>query len=169
MLHPFDLNSMFLAKVLCRLTVVSLLLVTSSIAGCSKKQGPERAAVEGSVDLDGNKLAKAVVRFVPTGETKGPAVSATVTDGVYKLPEREGPLVGTHRVEVDSIDFLGFEPDDESAFVENVEKKRRDERPKNPIHQNYNKRSTLAANVKSGEVNHFDFHLRADGAAVAAK
>lgn len=149
--------------------IVQFALFVVSAVGCGRKAVLPRAAVEGLVDIDGTKLASGVVRFIPTQGTEGPAAVATVTNGEFKLAQKAGPLVGTQRVEIDALNYQGFELDDEQAFVANVEQKRKEEKPKNPVPNAYNTRSTLTVTVNEKGPNKFDFHLRSDGAAIAAQ
>lgn len=129
--------------------------------GCGAK-GPPRVPALGEVAVDGTPLKAGTIRFVPTGETKGPLAVATIRDGHYEFPAAEGPVVGTHRVEIEAIDYYQFALDDEQAFAQHVEKKRRP-MPPNPIHQNYNRRSVLTASVTPEGNRQLDFALRRDG------
>ena len=129
-----------------------------TLAGCGA-EGPGRAPVAGSVSVGGKPLEAGVVRFIPSGDTHGPVAVATVTDGQYALPEHEGPVLGTHRVEIEAIDHLNFALDDEAAYVQQVERKRRG-MPRNPIPARYNRQSTLSVVVISDEPQEFDFALQ---------
>lgn len=139
-------------------------LTLATAPGCGRGEGPPRAAVEGRVDLDGRPLKSGVVRFIPVAETQGPAAAATVADGDFALTESDGPVVGSHRVEIDAIDYFGFALDDEAAFVRHIETAPRNARPKNPVPDAYNRRSTLAARIEAGEPNRLRFQLHSAGA-----
>jgi len=130
------------------------------LIGCSGggEGSPPRAAVKGTVTLDGQPLAKGVVNFVPQGETEGPMTTAPVEDGSYSLPEESGPLVGTHRVEIESRDLGGMAPDDEQAIQKlRQQGVKRLKVVKIPVA--YNKRSQLTATVEADTENQFDFQL----------
>ena len=68
--------------------------------GCADSSGLRMVEVSGSVTLDGQPLAEGRIRFVPTGETKGPASGAEILDGSYRVTNRGGVPAGTHRVEI---------------------------------------------------------------------
>ncbi|MGH7199021.1 MAG: hypothetical protein ACREJB_00340 [Planctomycetaceae bacterium] len=140
-----------------RILAVSALSAALS-AGCGS-EGPVRVAVEGSVAFQGGgSLEAGVIRFIPTGETEGPVAVATIRDGSYELPESEGPVLGTHRIEIEAIDHYGFALDDEAAYVAQIEQKRR-RMPSNPVPARYNRRSTLTAEVALDGDHTFDFRL----------
>lgn len=146
------------------------LLALSLVAtGCGKGDGPVRAAASGRVSLDGAPLRAGVVRFLPTGVTEGPAAAATVKDGAFELQPLEGPVVGTHRVEVEMIDDWGFPADDEAAFVRHFEQSPRSKRPPNPVPDIYNRRSMLTAEVKADQPNEFDFQLHSAGTGMSQR
>lgn len=94
------------------------LVVVSQLAGCGTSDAKklQRAGVAGTVTLDGAPLQNGIVRFIPTDGTKGPQTTAVVTNGSFELPDDLGPIVGTHRIEIDSTDTGGLEMDDETAL-----------------------------------------------------
>jgi hypothetical protein len=68
-------------------------------AGCrSGPAPPKRGTIHGRVTLDGKPVAKANIRFIAL-ETRGVNVLAAVKDGIYELPEGQGPVKGKYRVE----------------------------------------------------------------------
>ena len=140
------------------LAAIGLVVVA---AGCGS-DGAVRVPIYGEVAVDGARLKAGVIRFLPARETKGPLAAATIRDGRYEFAAAEGPVVGTHRVEIEAIDYHGFSLDDERSFVEHVEKGRKQMAP-NPIHESYNRRSTLTAEVTADGTHKFDFALRRDG------
>jgi hypothetical protein len=152
----------------CRAGLVLPALALAIVSGCGGDDGPARVAVRGSVSLDNQPLAAGVIRFIPTGESSGPAAMAVIKDGVYELEPSEGPIVGTHRVEIEATDYLGFAIDDEAAFAQNVEQKKRPP-PKNPLPEIYNRRSTLTAVIDSDEPHEFDFPLSSQGGQTARR
>lgn len=129
------------------------------LSGCGGSDGPVRAAVEGSVSLNGKKLAAGVVRFVPSDEKSGPAAVAMIKDGQFELDRKAGPVVGAHRVEIEATDYYGFAIDDEKAFTAAFKETKGKPLPPNPIPPIYNISSTLTADVKADEKNTFDFPL----------
>jgi hypothetical protein len=72
-------------------------------AGCGKDNGPELAAVSGSVTLDGKPLPHVNLQFVPEKEGGSPSYGGTDANGRYKLmfsQGRAGAMPGKHRVEI---------------------------------------------------------------------
>lgn len=117
------------------------------VAGCGQDDGLERAAVKGRVTVAGQPLARGRILFRPLSPTQGPTVSAAVTDGGYEIVEKDGPVVGRQRVEVEAELPLGFALDDESAFA----KMNGRPLPPNPIPPAFNTQSLLVAEIESGE------------------
>jgi hypothetical protein len=79
------------------------LLATLAVAltgadGCSGPAPPKRGRVYGKVTLDGKPVPKANIRFIAL-EASGVNVLAAVRDGVYEVPEGQGPVKGKYRVE----------------------------------------------------------------------
>lgn len=142
------------------LQAVSIICGLLLLAGCGGNEGdsPPRAAVKGNVTLDGQPLKKGVVNFVPQGDTEGPMTTAPVEEGNYYLPEESGPIVGTHRVEIESRDLGGMALDDEQA-IQRLKQQgvKRLEVVKIPIA--YNKRSQLTATIEADTENKYDFQL----------
>lgn len=131
------------------------------LAGCGggTDSSPPRAAVSGTVTLDSQPLKKGVVNFIPTGDTEGPMTTAPIEEGNYSLSEEFGPLVGTHRLEIESRDSGGVAMDDEKAIQRLKEQGvKRLEVVKVPAA--YNKRSQLTASVEADTENQFDFQLK---------
>ena len=58
--------------------------------------------LHGTVTLDGQKVETGWLRFVPIDGTPGPASTARIVDGEYRIEARGGVPVGKHRVEVDA-------------------------------------------------------------------
>jgi hypothetical protein len=73
-------------------------LLLLALPGCGDRL--KRGQVSGTVTLDGQPVENGVITFLPTGDTRGPSTSATITEGRYALDSRQGPVVGTNRVEV---------------------------------------------------------------------
>lgn len=131
------------------------LLALMVVAGCGES-GPPRAPIAGSVTVGGAPLKAGRILFLPQAPTEGPAASARIVDGQYTLPDDEGPIVGSHRVEVEADLPLSFEIDDEAAFA-----KAKGKLPRQPIPPKFNRESTLSVDVKSGEENRFDVAIPA--------
>ena len=135
-------------------TLVFLAAVLGFCAGCDS-DGPLRAAVRGTVSVDGKPLKKGSIVFVPVEGTKGPKAAGQIIDGSYELPEELGPVVGRVRVEIRAEQNLGFALDDPSQFTRYGGHRL----PANPIPARYNERSQLVKRTVAGEVNRFDFAI----------
>jgi hypothetical protein len=123
----------------------------ATAAGCGEA-GPARAPIQGKITVGGKPLAAGHILFTPVAPTKGPAASARITAGEYKLDKADGPIVGQNRVEVEGDLNLGFAIDDEAAYA----KRGGRPLPPNPIPPAFNSQSTLTVEVKPGETNAFD-------------
>lgn len=130
--------------------------VWALFAGCGRGDGLERAAVKGRVTVAGQPLAKGRILFRPLPPTQGPTVSTLVSEGGYELAEKDGPVVGRQRVEVEAELPLGFAIDDEAAFAKTGGRPL----PVNPIPPAFNTQSTLVTEIKPGE-NSFDVSVPA--------
>jgi hypothetical protein len=139
-----------------------LVLFTLYLASCSSDSGPQRIAVRGAVRLGNVPLANGQIRFIPTENTKGPAAAASIVDGEYAFTAADGPLVGTHRIEIESADRFDFPIDDEQAFAQFAQsgKNRDRKRPLNPVPDIYNTKSTLTRTVDADSEPVFDFELQ---------
>lgn len=139
---------------------LATLMLAALLTGCGgSPEGPQRAHVAGFVSIDGAPLKSGEIRFIPSASTKGPAAVATITDGAYELGTAEGPIVGSHRVEIESSDPAG---DDDQVFAAKIV---RGERPLDliPIPTSYNRQSILKAEVtKEGNLQ-LDFPLNSAG------
>ncbi|HET6422624.1 MAG TPA: hypothetical protein VFG20_03010 [Planctomycetaceae bacterium] len=135
-------------------------LFMAATVGCSSNQ-LERVALRGGVQFGSDMLASGRIHFIPTGATKGPAATAVIRDGFYEFDRRTGPLVGTHRVEIESQPQLGFALDDEAAFAAAAVQMPRNKPvlPKDPIPARYNRRSELTATIQRGQTAGLDFFL----------
>ena len=100
------------------LTVSMALCLSSAFCGCGSETGAtlNRAGVAGTVTLDGVPLKAGVIRFVPQDGTAGPKTTASIADGAFSLPDELGPVIGNHRIEIESTDFGGLAMDDEEAI-----------------------------------------------------
>lgn len=117
-----------------------------------------RAAVQGTVMLNGQPLTDAVIRFIPTGDTQGPATSISIVEGQFEADEQVGPIIGQHRIEIQSNDDGGFAFDDEQALErlkQNPQRIRVQEIP-----DSYNTHSVLLETVEADAENKYKFELK---------
>ncbi len=132
----------------------SLCLLVMTMLGC-QDAGPERAAVTGLVEFDGKPLETGSIAFIPNGSEGGPTSGSTIENGKYSIPQENGAVVGSHRVEIRWPKKTGKQipvvPPATSAtgVVDEVEE---------GLPEKYNTKSTLVETVESGP-NSIDFHL----------
>lgn len=124
--------------------------------GCGEQpEGPDRAAVTGTVFLDGTPLADGTLLFVPVEGTRGPRVSVRIDDGRFEADKVNGPAVGRHRIQIQSTAGPAF--DDEQTLVRLTANPRRlSVLVVPPV---YNTQSQLTADIQSGRVNRLNFDL----------
>lgn len=135
-----------------------IFLASFVLAGCGGPDGPPRAAVEGTVTLDGKPLAAGMVRFVPKDGTPGQKVSVSIEAGKFSVGAEHGPPVGAHRIEIESSDTGGLAMDDEDVIDKmQAEGIRRVKVVKVPPW--YNRESKLAETVSASEPNQYVFEL----------
>ena len=75
---------------------VPLLLLLFVAAGC----GSNRAGVGGEVTVGGQPIEGGTISFIPKDSTAGPPASGKIEGGRYSIAAREGPAIGTSRVEI---------------------------------------------------------------------
>ncbi len=130
--------------------------VAVCLCGCSGGVFENRQAVQGTVTLDGRPLSKALISFLPIGNTEGPKVSGVVQDGRFSIPAAKGPLPGEFQVKVEAIspeieamasgDFQSLR---ETAGTETI-----------VIAPEFNRESRLTATVRDGQPNRFQFQVK---------
>src|SRR4051794_19054940 len=80
--------------------------LAAAISGCGAA-GDElsRQPVSGTITLDGKPLPDGSITLVPVGD--GPAAGATIAAGAFAIPRADGPVPGTYRVEILSVQSTG--------------------------------------------------------------
>jgi hypothetical protein len=131
-----------------RAVIVSVVVAMAGMAGCnSGPVAPPLGQVKGKVTLDGKPAAGMSVIFEPTDGRS--STGLTDKDGLYTLdfgPGHKGAMLGKHKVRMTkNIDA------DPAALAAA-------KGPPQPIPVRYNDKTTLEADVKSGE-NEFNFDL----------
>lgn len=128
-----------------------LLLGAACWCGCAPS-GPERVVVCGSVTYRGKPIEQGSIRFVPLGETQGPAAGAVIQQGKYEASAKGGVLVGTHRVEITAVaprkDPMGRDLTAMQGAGTQY------------LPAMYNRQSTLTATIEPGGPNERNFDLR---------
>ena len=143
--------------------IAALVLIAAVLCGCGGSRDEElpRTAVSGTVTLDNKPLSEGVIRFIPTAGTQGPKTSAMISEGRFSLDEEQGPLVGKHRIVIESTDNGGYAPDDEQALQKlKASGVRRIDVVQVPAI--YNSRSTLTETVSLEGPNEFTFDLKSN-------
>jgi hypothetical protein len=134
--------------------------ITVLLAGCSQPADPwTRAAVSGRVTLDGVPLSEGTITFFPSGTTKGPAAGGPIVEGRYAIPAAEGPVVGTNRVEIRSVQKTGRLVKPPVAVETDGPPIDRVEELKEVVPPRYNRDSTLEFTIVADCDNVFDIPL----------
>jgi hypothetical protein len=138
-------------------TLATLTLVTLVVAGCDGgSDGLPREAVSGAITLDGQPLAEGSIQMIPIDPKEGRPGGAIIKDGKYSIDRGQGLVPGQYNVVISSIDATsvsapaGGPPGPVAAS----------DKPKNLIPPEYNTRSALTIEVKSGSPNTFPFELK---------
>ncbi|MFO1041287.1 MAG: hypothetical protein U0941_05840 [Planctomycetaceae bacterium] len=100
------------------------------------------------------------IRFIPTDGTHGPVAVASVKNGVYQFSTQNGPVLGRHRVEIESIPDAGFDVDDEAAYARAQATRQNVPLPVQTVPMHYNQQSILLATVDPRANRIFDFKLQ---------
>lgn len=146
MVHPLRIVTV------TRVTV-ALVLACIAAQGCGSgdDEGRERAAVDGTVVLDGLPVENGTIILIPLGPKTGRKSGGQIGHGRYSIPIERGPNLGTYRVEISWLKPTGRElsqkirPDTEMELTEAVPAK-------------YNADSILTVEIVAGQ-NRKDFEL----------
>ena len=131
--------------------LLSAFMVCSAI-GCGGPDGPELAAVSGTVRLDGEPLPGADLLFIP--ENGSTSSGATDKNGYYYLrysASRDGAMPGKHTVRIST--YRPAHLDGEGKHLPGSTEK---------LPPEYHRDSKLTQEVKSGK-NTIDFDLKSGG------
>jgi hypothetical protein len=158
-----------------RLDLISVVLLVA-LAGCgggAQYDGPPRSAITGTVTVDGKPLTSGTIGFVGGGTTDRSA-SAPIADGVYSIPEVQGPTFGSYLVVIsgttsseETQESEEESPAGEDAGVEGDEEESGDESEGslsayvsagNTLPAKYNTETELSREIESSS-HTFDFDL----------
>jgi hypothetical protein len=134
-------------------------LLAAAIGGCSGAPTDDRPlqSVTGQVTLDGQPLARGLIRFEPSSPEATTAGGATIDQGQFALDRDAGLVPGNYRV---SITGLGPETPAPANEGEQAPGPETGKAPlKEPIPARYNVQSTLTAEVGGDRDNTFEFTL----------
>lgn len=123
-----------------------------ALAGCgSAESNLDRVPVQGTVHLDGQPLPKGSISFVPQEPTFGPRSSGIIQNGEFRLTSKNGPVPGSHRVEILADQSIALEDPAVAAKLPGHTP------PPNPVGRRYNEKSELTATISfDSEPLHFD-------------
>jgi hypothetical protein len=137
------------------------LVLTFGMAGCSQPLDDlPREPVSGTVMMDGQPLAEAVIQFTPTGATaKSPIAGANgeIKDGQFSIPREEGPVPGTYKV---SISHAELKDVPSKGKVNTSIPQRNKKVGPEQIPADYNTKSKLEVEIKSGGAGDLKFELK---------
>jgi hypothetical protein len=74
------------------------LALAMALNGCGGDRGPERIIVSGTVTYNGKPVPEATIEFIPVQTSSMPVSGAVVANGRYKVDNKGGVPVGTHKV-----------------------------------------------------------------------
>jgi hypothetical protein len=125
-----------------RLAIVLSAICLCAALGCS---GDNRSEVSGTVKVNGRPIAEGAITFIPVEGNKGAGAGATITDGKYHIPRSAGVSPGKNRVELRAFKNTGRKVQDPTGKPGTLADERVLLFP-----PEYNERSTLVRDVKSG-------------------
>lgn len=125
-----------------RLAIVLPAIILCAALGCS---GDNRSEVSGTVKVNGQPIAEGAINFIPVEGNRGAGAGATITDGKYHIPRSAGVSPGKNRVELRAFKNTGRKVQDPTGKPGTLAEERVLLFP-----PEYNERSTLVRDVKSG-------------------
>jgi hypothetical protein len=133
---------------LSRLFRVCIVIV--GVFGCADGK-PKRYSVSGDIKWQGKPLDQGGITFLGEDLALGTGW-ASIKDGKYSIPAKEGLLAGRYKVMVASADPRNKAPDPDSppGYLPV---------PKDRIQPKYNTQTTLTAEVKAEGQNTFNFEV----------
>ena len=142
--------------------VLSSISILCAAGGCAPAVS-ERAAVNGTVTVDGAPLPNGLIEFFPVDPRKGQPGGAAVENGRYAVSAEKGLFAGDYQVRIRADrptdkrvwDGMGDEkwPASKKNYVAVTE---------SYIPPRYNDRTTLTATIERGKVNEYNYDLRLD-------
>ncbi|WP_240907129.1 hypothetical protein [Paludisphaera rhizosphaerae] len=133
-------------------------LAACGLAGCGGEAGDglPREAVSGGVTVDGKPLKSGIALFLPVDPNNPTQGNFTVIDGKYNIAKEQGLIPGKYSVKISSS--VGEEKK-ESESLNGGAPGMPPSIPKDAIPPMYNSDTKLAAEVKAGIPNDFQFAL----------
>jgi hypothetical protein len=122
-----------------------------TLFGCG---GPNnRAAISGTVRLNGQPLANGSISFVPAEGNVGPSSGGIITDGKYAVSQARGVAVGKNRVGIRSMVKTGRKI--------NIGRGSLEDEWQQVVPAKYNEQSELVHDVPPGSMR-LDFDLKGE-------
>lgn len=143
----------------CTLGLVILLIFGSAGCGDTAHDDLPRRAISGMVTFDGQPLKSGFIQFQPASQTEGMAAGGRIVDGRFDVPQDQGPVPGSYKVQINSLDEAPppAAPVDELPGAIQVPNRRA--LPSRTIPPRYNAQTILTAVVKSDDNNTYEFKL----------
>lgn len=132
---------------------LAFILSTISLCAALGCSGDNRSEVSGIVKVNGQPITEGAINFIPVEGNKGAGAGATITDGKYHIPRSAGVAAGKNRVELRAFKSSGRKVQDPTGKPGTLAEERVLLFP-----PEYNERSTLVRDVKSGS-DTIDFDL----------
>lgn len=83
-----------------RRATATFIVCSLTMLGCGGPSGPQRVAVDGSILSSEKLLPNGTIRFLPEPGNNSPIAITTVTGGLYRFTEADGPYPGKYKVAV---------------------------------------------------------------------
>jgi hypothetical protein len=81
------------------------------LCGCGGSSETGRHALQGTVSVEGNAVAKGSISFLPSQGVAGSPASTAIEEGEYRFTDENGPFAGEHRV------VIGVETEQSTAVA----------------------------------------------------
>lgn len=121
--------------------------------GCGPTDGLNRKSISGDVTLDGIPIRKGAILLEPVSETVGTAVGATIRQGSFSIPRREGPVPGMYLVRI-------YASSGQQAPLLDGQSENKPRPMLEQIPAHYNEQTKLQVEVSDKGRNRFPFELR---------
>jgi hypothetical protein len=136
------------------------ILALAAISGCSAGDGLNRKPLSGIVTCNGTPIATGAILFEPDTYQSGTAVGATIRDGSFTIPARDGAVPGSYKVRI----YM-------SSGIQAPPAKGQSDRSPRPmvefLPEQYNAKTKLRCTVSDSRPNRFRFDLSSSPSAGA--
>jgi hypothetical protein len=132
--------------------------IIAAMSGCGTSS---RAAIKGTVSVNGQPLESGDISFSPVSSHGGPTAGAAIARGGYNIPAEQGLLPGDYKVQIHAFRGTGKKtwdgmgepnaPASQKHYVEETEQF---------IPAQYNEATELTATIVAGKKNDLKFDLQ---------